>query len=209
MCGPLAQKMRILREVRRPRLLLVFPITLISVTFLASRARVAFEPASDVARWNDRESGSNSEVEKEKWTEVKSSFPSKRRKHFEKSSHAESVVSPDQPVKKYNDFERHNSKKTRVNAAGESGSPKVWSSLSICWGSNAQVWKPSFILKHALKILSLYRSCSYEIHLSDVQQGKVPICKDGVLCSSSLEKPVPSRGRIVFSWHLMHANRTL
>ena len=200
--------MRILREVRRPRLLLVFPITLISVTFLASRARVAFEPASDVARWNDR--GSNSEVlEKEEWTEVKSSFPSKRRKHFEKSSHAESVVSPDQPVKKYNDFERHNSKKTRANAAGESGSPKVWSSLSICWGSNAQVWKPSFILKHALKILFLYWTCSYEIHLSDVQQGKVPICKDGVLCSSSLEKPVPSRGRIVFSWHLMHANRTL
>ena len=152
--------MRILREVRRPRLLLVFPITLISVTFLASRARVAFEPASDVARWNDRESGSNSEVEKEKWTEVKSSFPSKRRKHFEKSSHTESVVSPDQSVKKYNDFERANSKKTRANGAGESGSPKVWSSLSICWGSNAQVWKPSFILKHALKKLSLYWSCS-------------------------------------------------
>jgi len=155
--------MRILREVRRPRLLLVFPITLISVTFLASRARVAFEPGSDVARWNDR--GSNSEVlEKEEWTEVKSSFPSKRRKHFGKSSHTESVVSPDQPVKKYNDFVRANSKKTRANAAGESGSPKVWSSLSICWGSNAQMFnKEKFpYAKTAYYAAILWRNQSHQ-----------------------------------------------
>ena len=30
-------RMRLLREVRRPRLLLLFPLALISVTFLASR----------------------------------------------------------------------------------------------------------------------------------------------------------------------------
>jgi len=158
-------RMRLLREVRRPRLLLLFPIALISVTFLASRAHMTYEAELDARgrMWEEsgglsRQSGSsrglNSEVKGgEKGGEAKSErnieiplFQAKQGGHLKKSSHSESesAVGGHRPVKKYSedDFDRTN---LILNSEKSTGKAKVrgarlWASLSICWGSNAQMF---------------------------------------------------------------------
>ena len=91
------------------------------------------------------------------------------------------------PVKKYseNDFDRTNtildSEKNKLQREGND-LPKLWASLSICWGSNAQV-------------RALFKTLwSHDFHFQDVQQRKVSLRRDSLLCCNSLEKPVTSRG---------------
>ena len=74
-------------------------------------------------------------------------FPAKKESHFKKSSQSQIVEGLPRSVKKYseNDFDRTNlilnSEKMTGKAKGRGGSdlPKLWASLSNCWGSNAQV----------------------------------------------------------------------
>ena len=91
------------------------------------------------------------------------------------------------PVKKYseNDFDRTNtildSEKNKPQREG-SDLPKLWASLSICWGSNAQV-------------RALFGTLwSHDFHFPDVQQRKVSVRRDSLLCCNTLEEPVSPRG---------------
>ena len=71
-------------------------------------------------------------------------FQAKQGRHLKKGSHSGSVVGAHRPVKKYseNDFDRTNSlilnSEKGTGKAKERGA-RIWASLSICWGSNAQV----------------------------------------------------------------------
>ena len=71
-------------------------------------------------------------------------FPEKNERNLKKSSQKESVLGGHRSVKKFseNDFGRTNvilnSEKTTGNTK-RGGLPRLWASLSICWGSNAQV----------------------------------------------------------------------
>lgn len=72
-------------------------------------------------------------------------FPEKNERHLKKSSQKESVLGGHRSVKKFseNDFGRTNvilnSEKTTGNTK-RGGLPRLWASLSICWGSNAQMF---------------------------------------------------------------------
>ena len=68
-------------------------------------------------------------------------FQAKQGRHLKKGSHSESVVGAHRPVKKYteNDFDRTNLKSEKATGKAKKRGARLWASLSICWGSNAQV----------------------------------------------------------------------
>jgi len=154
------KKMRLLREARRPRLLLLFPLTFLSLTYLAVRAGVTYEPGVEDEMLQEESGGrshqsgsrgSSLEVERREGGEVKKGeiplFHAKKGRHLKKGSQSESVGAH-RSVKKYseNDFERTNlmttsEKRTgKAKGRGASDLPRLWASLSICWGSNAQMF---------------------------------------------------------------------
>ena len=68
-------------------------------------------------------------------------FPEKKEIHLKKSIQSESVEGRHRSVKKFsdNDFERTNNLILNSEKTMGSDLPRLWASLSICWGSNAQV----------------------------------------------------------------------
>ena len=124
---------------------------------LDARGRM-WEESGGLSRQSGSSRGLNSEVKGgEKGGEAKSErnieiplFQAKQGGHLKKSSHSESesAVGGHRPVKKYSedDFDRTN---LILNSEKSTGKAKVrgarlWASLSICWGSNAQVKSLNF-----------------------------------------------------------------
>ena len=142
--------------------------------FLLTRAHMTYEAELDTRgrMWEESEAGESGEPRRqsgssrglssevkmrEKAGEVKSErdieiplFQAKQGIHLKKSSHSESesVVGAHRPVKKYSEdyFDRTNlilnSEKSRGKAKVRG--TRLWASLSICWGSNAQVKSLNF-----------------------------------------------------------------
>ena len=192
-------------------------------TELEARGRMWEESEAGESGGPSRQSASsrglNSEVKMrekagEKGGELKSErdieiplFQAKQGRHLKKS---ESVVGAHRPVKKYSedDFERTNlilnseksTRKAKVRGA------RLWASLSICWGSNAQVKSLNFDCSTNIEYFKVGSGntlpvwprveITHVFNVSDVQQGEVPIRRDCLLCGSPLEKPVTPRGTI-------------
>ena len=122
---------------------------------------MTYEPGVERgAMWEDEPGGdsgesglrrrSSLEAEKREEEEGERGDVKKKGSHFKKSSRSESVIGAHRSVKKYSEnyFDRTNhilnsEKRTgEVSGRGKSDLPRLWASLSICWGSNAQVKKP-------------------------------------------------------------------
>jgi len=164
--------MRFAREARKPRLLLVFPIAILSITYLGTRAQMSTrkereslvlrEPGGTESGFDtqhlqngeheggggggggnfNRQSSFSPELGQKKGGQGKNG-----QVHFVLPNGATDFISKSayEPVKKYseNDFDRTNtildSEKNKLQRVG-SDLPKLWASLSICWGSNAQMF---------------------------------------------------------------------
>ena len=119
---------------------------------------MTYEPGVERGTMWEDESGGDSgesglrrrsslEAEKREEEEGERGDVKKKGSHFKKSSQSDSVIGAHRSVKKYseNDFDRTNLILTsekgtgKVSGRGKSDLPRLWASLSICWGSNAQV----------------------------------------------------------------------
>ena len=67
----------------------------------------------------------------------------KKERLLKKISQNKSVLGANRSAKKFseNDLDRTNLILSSEKRTKGSDSPKLWASLSICWGSNAQVWE--------------------------------------------------------------------